>query len=283
MTADEQPTDARDLSLAAHLVRALLERHTVPKHRHAPVLGEILGLGYHAAHRRINSNAPWSLEELQVVASHFGETLSQLVESQRSSATFVTATLRLPCRFTLGSPVVGTARPLIVAIRGNTEWLVLPSADVGNAQCYVVSSLIIEPAQATNPRIAVLDDEPTVAEGICADLRAAGFAAKPYFALKDLEADFKRQRFSAYIIDWALGDTTPKQLITDIRAYDPFCPIAVLTGRLEGGAVDEGEVADAMAGPHMMFYAKPLPIKIVAQRLKRAFGTPAIEGVPSGQ
>ena len=71
-------------TLAARCIRALLDRAALPRHRHSAHIAELLKLSYHQAHRRVAGSAPWSLEELQAVAAHHGETLVDLFGEQKS-------------------------------------------------------------------------------------------------------------------------------------------------------------------------------------------------------
>ena len=81
---DPQRVDGQT-SLAAQCIRALLDRAALPRHRHSAHIAGLLGLSYHQAHRRMTGIAPWSLEELQAVASHHGETLVDLFGEQKSA------------------------------------------------------------------------------------------------------------------------------------------------------------------------------------------------------
>jgi CheY-like chemotaxis protein len=258
-------------SLATRCIYALLQRHSIRKHRQLPVLAEILGVAYQTVYRRLPSG-DWSLDELERIAAHFGETLAQLLDLATDPATFVMGVLRLPCRVEVGG-VTDPAKPAsLIAVRGEKEWIVMPTSDAITAQSYDVKSLTIEP-RTKESRVAVLDDEKDIAEGICAELENMGLHAMPFFSIEDLSAAIKAQRFDAYIIDWVIGRTTAQELIESIREVDPHCPIAILTGQLEeGGAADETEVAYVSAGENMQFYTKPLPVQIIGQRLKRALG-----------
>ena len=48
-------------SLAAQCIRALLDRASLPRHRHSAHIAGLLKLSYHQAHRRMTGSAPWSL------------------------------------------------------------------------------------------------------------------------------------------------------------------------------------------------------------------------------
>ena len=66
-------TPPRPASLAVSFVRALMERHGLPKYRQSAWLADAMGLSYSQAHRRMTGASPWSLEDLAKVAALFGE------------------------------------------------------------------------------------------------------------------------------------------------------------------------------------------------------------------
>ena len=96
-------------SLAALCIRALLDRAALPRHRHSAHIAGLLKLSYHQAHRRMTGSAPWSLEELQAVAAHHGETLVDLFGEQKSAdyetALLIAGPLRVTCRLWPGQPL----------------------------------------------------------------------------------------------------------------------------------------------------------------------------------
>src|SRR5215217_6144374 len=103
LTAEPAP------SLAVACVRALMERHGLPKYRQSAWLAHATGLSYSQAHRRMTGASPWSLEDLARVAGLFGETLADVVflAQPRTSVPAVVAigAARLPCQLWLGDPV----------------------------------------------------------------------------------------------------------------------------------------------------------------------------------
>jgi hypothetical protein len=65
--------------LAVRCVRALLERHGLPKYRQSAWLADAIGLSYAQAHRKMNGAAAWTLEELERVGALLGESLADVV------------------------------------------------------------------------------------------------------------------------------------------------------------------------------------------------------------
>ena len=100
-------------SLAVACVRALMERHGLPKYRQSAWLADATGLSYSQAHRRMTGASPWSLEDLEKVATLFGETLADVVSAAQPGAS-LPAVMRIggteiSCRLWLGERADGQA------------------------------------------------------------------------------------------------------------------------------------------------------------------------------
>src|SRR5678810_489157 len=96
-------------TLAVACVRALMERHGLPKYRQSAWLADAMGLSYSQAHRRMTGASPWTLEDLAKVAGLFGETLADAVAATQPGSA-VTGTMNvgataMPCRIWLGDEV----------------------------------------------------------------------------------------------------------------------------------------------------------------------------------
>src|SRR5690554_5214867 len=78
-SADLAPQAPSGSSNAAQLVRALLERHGIPRHRHSSFVGEFFGLSRAASYLRVNKSSAWTLDEFQALADRFGEPLAQVL------------------------------------------------------------------------------------------------------------------------------------------------------------------------------------------------------------
>src|SRR3954453_23944098 len=96
-------------SLAVACVRALMERHGLPKYRQSAWLADAMGLSYSQAHRRMSGASPWTLEDLARVAALFGETLADVVSTVDPGASvpgvMTIGTVQFPCRIWLGDAV----------------------------------------------------------------------------------------------------------------------------------------------------------------------------------
>ena len=280
MSAGEEADDAKEPGLAARSVRALLQRHGIPRHRQAPMLAEILGVPYRQAHRKLGGQVSWSLEEQQTVARRFGETLADMVDavaaSNAEAATLIVDDLRLPCRFWRGAALAAVPAEGLVAVYQPVGWTVASARRAPAGDLFAVRKLSLSIGSAQDEprkRIAVLDDQSGLAENLASQLRHAGFDVVPYVTLEALQAEFRPQRFDGYVLDWLIGHQDAGALIAAIRAHDPACPIAVLTGQLARGAVDEDVMARAVTTYRQLFiFEKPERVPLIVATLNRAFG-----------
>jgi CheY-like chemotaxis protein len=259
-------------------VHDMLERQGLPRHKHSPFLANLLDLSYSTAHRKLQGSSPWTLDELQVLASHCGEPLASLIEAAPSEvesdsvlALLQAGSLRISCRVWLGGRVPRPADDSLIAFTASGRWRVGPADESNRAEAFAVRKLVIEPARERQNRIAVLDDDRDLAETMALHLREAGYEAVPYFTIDALMNDFQEQRYEGYIIDWIVGRSHAGQLTQAIRAHDPKTPIAVLTDRAESDVAVESEVAAAVASCNLLFFEKPVRMPIISAALMRAF------------
>lgn len=140
------PKDEEQPSTTAALVRSLLDRHGIPKHKQSSVVEEFFQLSRSAAHRRVHGNAPWNVEELQRLAAHYGETLLELFggasESDGEAAVFLNGGLSTRCRAWLGEETA--SRDGYVAVRMGSRLLVMPGRDAGDKAVYKVLRFLVD-------------------------------------------------------------------------------------------------------------------------------------------
>ena len=121
------------LPLAVLCVRALMERHGLPKYRQSPWLADALGLSYSQAHRRMTGASPWTLEDLAKVAALFGETLPDVVShvQPRTSVSGVmnVGDARLPCELWIGDPLEAPRPDAVVAVKTSSGWSAVPAKE----------------------------------------------------------------------------------------------------------------------------------------------------------
>ena len=269
------PTDASDdtPSLAVRCVRALMERHGLPKYRQSAWLADATGLSYAQAHRRMNGAAAWTLEDLEKVAAHFGESLADAV-SRVQSQSAVPGVVRIgqanvPCELWVGERLAHPRPDSVVAIRTSTGWAAVIASEAADNVTYALERLHAKPSATERKRIAVLDDDHDLTDSVCAHLQDTGYEAKGYYRTPDLQVAYKAQPFDAYLIDWIVGEGNTLALIAEIRAQSPV-PILVLTAQMATGAVDEDEIAAAVSAHDLVFTEKPVRMSILSASLSRA-------------
>lgn len=183
---------------------------------------------------------------------------------------FVSGSSRIRCQVTLEGPTEPDRPYELVAFQEGTAWVVLAPSAADAAPTYAVKRVVLLPeTRDVRSRVAVVDDMPEVTGPLCKDLRLQGFNALPFASFEHLSEALRSDRFDAYILDWLVGPKNAAASIAEIRSLDPQCPIAVLTGKLRAGEVDQDEVAAAVAQHQTLFFEKPAPTAIIAAQLKQ--------------
>ncbi|HSC65750.1 MAG TPA: helix-turn-helix domain-containing protein [Caldimonas sp.] len=267
------PATARP-SLAVSCVRALMERHGLPKYRQSAWLAEAIGLSYAQAHRRMNGTSPWSLEDLAQVAGLFGESLVDLVSlglpQSSVPAVMNVGGARVACQLWLGETLDKPVPGSVVAVKTSEGWAAVPATEATEGVIYKIERIEARPVGLAKKVIAVLDDDQDLTNSICAHFQASGYDARPFYRTADLLSATASQRFDAYVIDWIVGEKSTVRLIGSLRGQDATCPIVVLTAQVLSGVVDEADIADAVQRYGLVFNEKPVRTSILAATLTRA-------------
>lgn len=263
-----------DRSLAAKVVQMLFDRQKVPDRKRSRAVEEVLGISYQAAHRRVSGDGPWSLDELEQLAAHYGESLANLFQSLHLQgavdATFVAGMFRYPCKAWLGEPTDPSNPTALVARQEGLDWIVTPAGDLP-APNWSVRTVTLESRPAKRFRIAIVDDEMESVEGACAYLTEVGFEAHPFVSFSAMRDAMTTIHFDAYILDWLVGPETALQTIATLRASDFLGPIGVLTGQIQTGRVQPSDVASAIKEYGVAVpFEKPLRAPILEAWLHQA-------------
>jgi ActR/RegA family two-component response regulator len=267
------PHDEGPLSLGAQVVRALLERHGIAKHRHSSFVGEFFKLSRAAAHQRVNRSAAWTLEELQALASHFGERLSDVVtirgDDDAKPATLRLGGLQVACRVWLDrSRSTEKADSFVASQNGNGPILVVPATAASTQTGLRISRIEIEQSLSTPSRVAVLDDELDVAHSLCEQLRAVGLEAVGFGTADELMAEIPTNRFDGYVIDWLLSDGNAIPLLAMIRAQSKSSAVVLLSGKMRGGSANPVDVASACSAYRVQLVEKPVQVPLILSALE---------------
>lgn len=262
-------------SLAVRCVRALMERHGLPKYRQSPWLADAFGLSYSQAHRRMTGASTWTLEDLERVGALFGESLVQVVTLGPVQGSVPGAmrlgSVTLDCQLWLGEAVTNPKPDSLVAISTSTGWAAVLASETTAGVAYKIDRLEAKPSVGARKVIAVLDDDQDLTNSICAHFESSGYEARPFYKTADLASSAKLQRYDGFVIDWIVGETSTIKLIASLREEDASAPIVVLTAQVLMGMVDESDIAEAVKTFGLVFSEKPVRMSILSATLTLAF------------
>ena len=272
--AAESSNDTDSVPIGSRYVRALLNRHQVPSIRHVTTIAEALGVGYTLVFRRMNGAVAWELEEIEKVAAHFGESLASVFATTRPEdmvpAVLAVDGAKVACRLLAGDVLREPERNSLVAVKVGAQWVVAAAAQAGVGPCFGVRQLHITSDTERPRRIAILDDDEGEAASVAEYFAGRGCEAQAFTDVASLVAHMRLRPFDAYVIDWVLDEGTAAELLAMLRAEDPECPVAVLTGKMEGDIAVETAVAEALSTYKLMFFQKPTRLPLIASQLLRA-------------
>jgi hypothetical protein len=270
------------LSRGAQAVRALLERHGIPKHRHSAFVGEFFELSRAAAHQRVSKSTAWTLEELSALAEHFGETLAGVVathpaDGRAESRTGIAATLcvgdaKVACRIWLRPGNLPSPHDAFVALRTGDDHVVMPVAAVPPAHALRVARLELDQSVPSAPRVAVLDATEKATAALRDYLRGAGMDAHSLGTLADLAQAAVDGGFAAYVIDWSVARSKTDDLLSAIRAREMPPTVILLCDRRRTTAADIAELAQTMAQYKAQILEKPVQLPLLASVLQNSLG-----------
>lgn len=260
MAADYSREEDRHRALAA-FIETMLDRHGVPERQRIRALEAALGMSYTQVRRRMLGEAPWSVEEIRKLAGYFHEPLipimSALADEPGIPATLPFAGAVLPCTiWPVGQPLAGRIGPMVAMHDKTTDqWTVASASEVADSPSYELARLLFE--RAPPRRVAVLDDDRDLARSIVDFLGAKGIDAQSFNCAVELLCAMESQNFEGFVVDWLLGDTTAKDLLSKIRARVPSGPVVVLTGQIATGLATEAELAMVGASYRALLFEKP--------------------------
>ena len=262
-------------NLAVRCVRALMERHGLPKYRQSPWLADALGLSYSQAHRRMTGSSTWTLEDLERVGALFRETLLQVVTLDPVQGSVPGAmkvgSATLDCQLWLGEVITNPRPDSLVAISTAAGWTAVLAGEANEGVAYKIERLEAKPSTTARKVIAVLDDDQDLTNSICAHFESSGYDARPFYKTADLASSAKAQRYDGFVIDWIVGESSTRKLIASLREVDATAPIFVLTAHVLLGMVDETDIAEAVKTFGLVFSEKPVRMSILLASVAVAF------------
>ncbi len=267
----------RQFERGAFYAKTILDRHGVAMPERSRLVSKVLDLAYSAAHRRVRGTTPWTVEDLEALAQHFGESLDELfvaaAKTRAEPATFVAGDLRLKCQAWLGAEIARPEAAALVAVKEGLRWAIVPAASRPAGPMFQVRQLLLEPDAVVGSRIAVLDDQPNVTDSLCVFLRQAGFRADAFHTIGTLRAALAESSYDAYVLDWLVGDETVGSLVAELRQGDAHCPIAILTGKASERGEVVTDIAELVAEHEVRYFSKPLDPHMITAVLSRLIAT----------
>jgi len=260
----------------------MLDRHGVPERQRIRALEAAIGISYTQVRRRMIGEAPWTIDEIKKLASHFHEPLipimSALADAPGIPASLPFGGAAMPCTiWPVGEPLPGRIGPMVAMHDSTTDqWTVAPAAEVSDSPSYELARLLFE--RAPPRRVAVLDDDRDSAQSIVDFLGAKGLDAQPFNCAIDLLAAMESQPFDGFVVDWLLGDNTAKDLLSKIRARVPSGPVVILTGQIATGAASEDELVMVGASYRALLFEKPTRPLSIFNALQVGFTSPTTPG-----
>jgi FixJ family two-component response regulator len=289
--AEEERERAPSGKLAMQRLASYFDSKGVDAAQRVRLLQELLDLSYASARRRLIGESDFSLDDLDKIARHHGDELSDVVMGGRpapasrdalgSSAPGTgeqtRAILRLSphlfqCSIRLHEPVTSSDNFQLVATREMGQWHVVPITDAADAEAYTIQELVVDPHYYLDEskRLAILDDDEKLLRSFSRLGAEAGFDVHSFSSHKALLEAYSEKPFDAYVLDWLVGGATSRAMIADIRGRDALCPIVVLTGQVDEGTATRGQLRSVAEIYSLYLYEKPTDWQSIATTLKTA-------------
>lgn len=269
----EQSGSERQLTGGAYYAKTIFDRYGIATSQRARLVEKIFDIAYGSAHRRVQGKSSWTVEDLDALAGHFGESLDDLfvaaAKTRAESATFISGDLRLKCQLWLGAELARPTDGALVAVKDGPRWMVVPGTGDLEGPAFGIRQLLLETDAVVGSRIAVLDDQPSITDSLCVFLTQAGFKADAYHAIPALVDALATHSYDAYVLDWVVGDETVGNLVETLRSTDSHCPIAILTGRANDSGNAVTDIAELVAKHDVRYFSKPLDPKMITAVLSR--------------
>jgi ActR/RegA family two-component response regulator len=251
------------------LVIAYLDGKEVGERSRASMIATITGLSIQHARRRLAPNGPpWVVSELGKIAQYFGDSLATLLSGTGpdTSCSGEVCEIELEGRWygaqarveaVASAPKVGE----LVAVRHGHRWRLTPIEKVpAGSEAHQVAHVSLFPRPSQNIRVAVLDDDASLARSLRDDLIGGGFSVTAFNSEEQLSGWL--HHFDVFIIDFVLGSgKTASDIVQKIRDIKPDAPIVLLTGHAREAV--SSEIANAVEMHRVEVLEKPAQIMIL--------------------
>lgn len=250
-------------------VVAYLDGKDVGERGRASLIASATGLSIQHARRRLTANGPpWLVSELGKIAQYFGDSLATLLSGigPDASRNGEVCEIEIEGRWygaqAQVEAIASTSKAgELVAVRHGHRWRLMPIEKVptgGEARKVAHVSLFPKPSQ--NIRVAVLDDDASLAKSLRDDLIGGGFSVTAFNAEDQLSGWL--HQFDVFIIDFVLASgKTASDIVQKIRGIKPDAPIILLTGHAREAV--SSEIANVVEMHRVEVLEKPAQIMIL--------------------
>jgi DNA-binding response OmpR family regulator len=122
-------------------------------------------------------------------------------------------------------------------------------------------------------KVAVLDDDQDAASSVADLLSTQGLSAYAFTTAGSLVSAAKVESFSAFVVDWLLGDSNATGLIEELRGNPALAdvPFFLLSGNLAvSGVPSDLELAQVIRLHNLHYRVKPYSLIALARELLEA-------------
>ena len=266
----------------AEKLRDLLTERGIPARSQPSELSKILGVSFSGASKLLNGTVPLTPSQVQTLTEQFhasttifaSESLADaVVPDEPQPARLVMGGRDLPAKLWLGNRIPAKSRrPKCVAIEGDEGWEVLEASDAPNVPQYFVERLELRFAESTPPKVAVVDDDAALAEGVADFLNMQGMEATAFSNPEEFVRSLEYSTWEGILLDWTLGDWTGHEVMEHIsKSSSSAAPLILLTGILNTSASEEGKLAAGALGERVnaIFMSKPIDNARIVSQLRK--------------
>lgn len=284
-------SEAFSREVAKRLGQLMSERGT-PAHQQVSLLTQLCGLSPSQARRKLQG-AHWSFAEVLAVARHCEMPIDALFPgvsgassgnsdliAELPTSSWLEVDVRLGefqgrGEARLGIRVDGPVDScVLVAVQAGGGWQVGTVGDLGgnrhSDQRFLVDELLIHAPQSQLKRIAILDDDASLAISLAEWFNEAGFAASAFTSGQQLLIQGIGQ-FDGFIVDYLLAGESSQNIIGAINQQLPAAPVLLLTGKLRDATISEGELMAVLRSRRVTFFEKPVRPGVLAAALLNHF------------
>ncbi|RUP35388.1 MAG: hypothetical protein EKK45_01180 [Curvibacter sp.] len=251
------------------MVITYLDAKGVAERSRATVVAKATGLTVQHARRRLGPDGPpWVVSELGKITQYFGDKLASLLPLLSACSDVDVE----PCEIELAGHWYGAMAEVgeiargckageLVAFRHNHRWRLVPLEQVpSGVDGHKVTRITVLPKPSQNIRVAILDDDASVANSLRDALSEGGLSATA-FGLEERLAE-RLMQFDVFVIDFILGSsTTASAIVEKVRSAKPSALIVLLTGHAREDA--SSEIANLVRAHALHVLEKPAQIMIL--------------------